>query len=376
MRVLHVGKYYPPVKGGMESVLRDLCEGLLDAGHEVAALVAHDGPDDRIEALDDAGRGVLVRCGAKGVVASQPITPSLLSHLRRFAGEWGPDVVHLHRPNPLAAAALLAVRGALPRDCVLALWHHSDVVRQRFGALLKVPLDRALLRACDGVCVSSAGLRDTSRELASVRDAVRVIPFGVDPGRWRVGDPGAHDGFLFVGRLVYYKGLDPLLDAARDEPRLHLRIAGDGPLRARLAERIADEGLGDRVALLGTLTDAELHDELARCRALVLPSSHGSETFGVVQLEAMATGVPVVSTRLGTGVAEVNRHEETGLTVTPGDAAALADAMRRLLDDPAAAVAWGRAGRARVEARYSRSGMIDALTDWYGELADIRGRGT
>jgi len=371
MKVLQIGKYYPPVKGGMESVLREQCLGLLAAGCRVTALVAASDPEDRVEALDAGGRGRLVRCGAATVLASQPITPSLLHHLRLDVQREPPAAVILHGPNPLAAAMLLAVRRCLPPRCALTVWHHADVARQRLGRRLVRPWTDALLRACDGVAVSSAALRDGSRELASVRDRVHVIPFGVDASRW---DPAARrDGgrFLFAGRLVYYKGLDLLLDAVARTPGAALDVVGDGPLAARLRSRVRDEGLADRVRLLGELSDAELDRLLATCRALVLPSDHGSETFGVVQLEAMAAGVPVVWTSLPTGAAGVGVPDVTGLRVPPGDGDALAAALARLHAEPALARALGDAGRRRVETEFDRGAMTRAILAW---LADLRAR--
>lgn len=373
MRILQIGKYYPPVKGGMESVLRELCEGLLDAGCEVTALTAALGPEDRVEALDARGRGRLVRCGAAAVAASQPVIPSLLHHLRREAALAPPDVVMLHGPNPLAAAVLLALRRGLPPACLLTVWHHADVARQRLGRRLVRPWTAALLRASDGVAVSSTALRDGSQELAAVRDRVEVIPFGVDPARWRPGDRADGGRFLFVGRLVYYKGLDLLLDAVARTPGAALDVVGDGPLAPRLRARVAAEGLADRVRLHGEVDDGALDRLLARARALVLPSDHGSETFGVVQLEAMAAGIPVIATALPTGAAAVGRDGETGLLVPPGDAAALAQALARLHAEPGTARAMGEAGRRRVETAFPRERMIAATLAWWAALRTRRG---
>lgn len=367
MRIIQIGKYYPPVKGGMETVLRDLCEGLADAGHEVAALVAADGGGDRRERLP--GGGELVRCGAPAVVASQPLALSLPHHLRALIERRRPHVVQLHGPNPLAAACLLALRHRLPPGALLTVWHHADVARQRLGRRFTRPLGRRLLAVCDGVCVSSTRLRDTSGELAPRRDAVEVVPFGLDPRRWSVAREGPGEGFLFVGRLVYYKGLEHLLDALHAAPAVRLRIVGDGPLRPRLAQRIAAEGLAERVSLLGERSDAELRDLYRDARALVLPSDHPSETFGVVQLEAMAAGLPVISTSLPTGVAGVNLPGTTGLQVPPGDAAALAAALRRLEAEPETARSLGEAGRAHVARHYHRDRMVGAVLAWYARLA-------
>jgi len=350
----------------MESVLGDLWEGLIAAGHEVTALVANLESGDSFESL--AQDGELIRCGATGVVASQPLTLSLPHHLRRILERDRPDVVQIHVPNPLGAACLLALRASLPDKCIVTVWHHADVTRQRVGRHLIRPVSRALLDLCDGVCVSSEALKNGSTELASCRDDVAVIPFGLDPQRWHAQLDRTGDEFLFVGRLVYYKGLDLLLDAVAQTPAARLTVVGDGPLRDHLRGRIRNEGLADRVALAGEVSDADVHSLLNTSRALVLPSDHSSETFGVVQLEAMASGLPVLSTSLATGVAGVNLHEQTGLQVPPGDSAALAAAMDRMIREPDMCLRWGRAGRSRVEDVYHRNRMVNVLVQWYEKL--------
>jgi glycosyltransferase involved in cell wall biosynthesis len=366
MKILQIGKYYPPVKGGMESVLRDLCEGLLDAGHEVTALVANLGSEDVHERL--AGRGELVRCGTTGVLASQPLTLSLLHHLRRVLCQEQPDVVQIHVPNPLGAACLLALKDSCPEHTVVTVWHHADVARQRVGRHLVRPLSRALLKMCDGVCVSSDALKASSTELAPCRDDVATIPFGLDPERWNIQRNSAGEELLFVGRLVYYKGLDLLLDAMKQVPDARLTIVGDGPLREHLADRIRIENLADRITLAGEVSDDEVKTLFSHARALVLPSDHSSETFGVVQLEAMAARLPVLSTSLGTGVAGVNVHETTGLQVPPGDGAALAAAITRIINEPENCLEWGRSGQARVVECFHRDNMVNALLSWYEDL--------
>ena len=200
-----------------------------------------------------------------------------------------------------------------------------------------------------------------------------VIPFGIDTARLqrtpevdamveRISARYPGPKVLFVGRLVPYKGLDVLLKAAQ-------RDAGhDADCRGRTARR-APQGPGRgrrpriRVQFLGHLTDKEIVANFHACDVFVLPSVTRAETFGVVQLEAMACGKPVVSTNLPTGVPWVNRHLETGLVVPPGDEDALAAALTTLVSDPAWSRRMGDRGQLRVHEEFTVAAMV-ARCSW------------
>ena len=367
MRILQIGKYHPPVKGGMETVLDLIGSGLSARGHELWSVAASRGGDSAADGTAEGGARV-IRCRSLATVASQPVSPSLPGVLKRVLREARPEIVTLHWPNPLAALALRWARRELPRDSRLTVWYHADITRQKLGAVLLRPLLSGLLDRADGIAVSTASLRDESTQLAGRGDRVEVIPFGIDTTDWDLPSHPGEGPFLFVGRLVYYKGLELLLDAMADVPDARLEIVGDGPLRDRLRARAEDPALRGRVRLHGELDDADLREVMSRCGALVLPSLRRSETFGLVQIEAMAAGLPVISTQLPTGVAEVNVHGRTGLLVPPGNRAALAGALRDVMRDPARARDWGDAGRARARDRFSHERMVDALERWYVAL--------
>ncbi len=172
---------------------------------------------------------------------------------------------------------------------------------------------------------------------------------------------------LFVGRLVPYKGLDVLLKAAQRVPATIL-IAGDGPLAEPLKAQAAAAGLGSRVQFLGHLTDKEIVANFHACDVFVLPSVTRAETFGVVQLEAMACGKPVVSTNLPTGVPWVNRHLETGLVVPPGDEDALAAALTTLVSDPAWSRRMGERAQLRVHEEFTVATMVARSSALYRDV--------
>jgi len=367
MNVLHVGKFYPPAPGGMERMVQSLCEGeraLIDS----RVLVANTVP----RTIRESWRGVpvtrIASLGAIGSVGVCPGFPFALAAADR-------DVTVLHEPNPLALVADFLTLGRGP----LVVWFHSEVVRSQWKYnLLYRPFLRRVLTRASRIVVSSPRLAEYARELADFREKCVVIPFGIDPDRLaatpdiqrRAEDiarryPGRR--LLFVGRLVPYKGVDVLIDAMAHVNATAL-ILGDGPLRDALQQRAGALGISNRVAFLGGLEDDEVVAHLHACDAFVLPSLTRQETFGVVQLEAMACGRPVISTDLETGVPWVNQHERTGLIVRPGDSRALADACSRLLGEAALRQKYGAAGRARVESEFTVAAMVKATTALYRDV--------
>ena len=358
--VVHAAKLYPPAGGGMETVLRDLCDGTAEDWNVrvVAANVRSETVRERCGDVD------VSRVAAFGQAASVPLCPSLPLELWRHRA----DCVVLHEPNPIAGTSLFLHTPA-PR---LVVWHHSDLVRPRwapptYGRIVQ----RALYRRADCVIVSSPALAAGSALIRHAR-RVAVIPFGITLERYEQVDavsrskadrvvaavPGPR--MLFVGRLVDYKGLEVLLDAM-GRCQGSLVIVGEGPLEGALRALVTEKRLGGRVLFAGRVSDADLPAFYQACDLFVLPSIVRTEAFGVVQIEAMAAGRPVVSTNLPTGVPWVNQDGISGLVVTPGDSVALGDALRRVLDDGALRRRLGEGARRRAQAMFSRERMVAAF---------------
>ncbi|MFT5232938.1 MAG: glycosyltransferase involved in cell wall biosynthesis [Candidatus Krumholzibacteriia bacterium] len=369
MKILHIGKYYPPFRGGMETALQNVSEGLLDAGHEVTVITAGETTLEQTETIAGpvSGRqGRLIRLGVNGVLFSQPVTADLIGAMRREVTHMNPDIVHVHLPNPLAAAAWEVLCGLLrqPRP-VLTVWYHADITRQKLGRHLVKPLLDLCLKRAAGICVAAKALRINSPVLQPFREKVSVVPFGIEEEPWLSVEPRRDGPFLFVGRLVPYKGVAVLLNAMAQDTISELVIVGDGPLKSSLVGRVHELGLNSRVTFAGTLDKEKIAAHLARAMALVLPSVDESEAFGLVQLEAMAAGVPVIATDLPTGVPEVGVAGETGFLVPPNDEDSLAKVLQEIQGDEGLRREMGEAGRRRFIARYSRVRMVDGLVDFY-----------
>jgi rhamnosyl/mannosyltransferase len=362
MHVLHVGKYYPPeYRGGLESVVVQLNDELVRRGVAVSCIVA--AADGRPRS--DVYRGArVVRARSWGTLLSQPLAPSLGRQVRGAPG----DVVHLHHPNPLGDLAVS--RDARP----LVVTQHSDVVRQRALWPLYGPVVRRALTRAAAITVGSQQLLRVSRELRGFEYKVRVVPFGIDPRRFELTPEvaaraeelrrawGERPVILSVGRLVRYKGFDVLLRAARGLDAAVV-IVGQGPEAPRLRALA-----GSNVRLAGSVGEVDLVAYYHACDVFCLPSVSIAEAFGIVLLEAMSCGKPLVTTTLPTGVSAVNRDGRTGLAVPPGDSGALRDALRELLSDRTLREAMGRAAREVLEAEYSAALMGERYLNLYREV--------
>lgn len=371
MRILHVAKYYPPAFGGMETAVASMAEGVAAKGHEVVVLVhAEDGDTTP---RHPAPGVTVIRAPYRLAVGTMAISLSYACLYRKWRN-WA-DVVHVHAPNPVAD---LLIALWPPKAPIVITWH-TDIVRQKRLKHVVAPFAHALCRRAAAIHCSAEFVRRHSTFLPPYLGKTKVIPFGlsVDAFIKAATDNATQEATraarggryaLAVGRLVYYKGFDVLLHAVAELPDLRLVIIGEGPMRADLEGMIATLGLGSRVSLLGSVSDADLAAHYAAADLFVLSSTHRSETFAFVQVEAMAAGLPVINTNLPTGVPDVSLDGITGITVPPGDQKALAEALHRLWTDSALRARLGAAGRERAVTVYSAPAASERFTELYETL--------
>jgi rhamnosyl/mannosyltransferase len=379
--VLHVYKdFYPPVLGGIEKCIHWMCDAtreVFDPRVLVAARATR-----TTDTVEDGIR--VVRVGCWGRVLSAPIAPGFGAWLRRLDA----DILHFHMPNPTGELAWLASRRRLRGRLVVT--YHSDIVRQRLTGLLYGPLQQRFLRGARVIMPTSEAYLHTSATLAPHHARCRVVPLGVPLAGLAESDGSRIFGaeirrraagrvaVVFLGLLRYYKGLPFLIEAMRVLPEsVCLFIGGDAPAgraeeRAELERQVAEAGLGDRVTFLGALNDAEAVGLRRAGDIFCLPSHLRGEAFGLTQIEAMACGLPVVSTDLP-GVSEVNRAGETGLVAPPGDARALAEALGTLSRDETLRRQLGEAARRHAEEVYSAEAMGRRLIAVYEECLKSEG---
>ncbi len=374
LRILQVNKLYYPVTGGIERVVQQLAEGLSE-DTDTKVLVCR----SKGKTVTEIVNGVEVyRAGSLGVVSSLPLSVSFLWKFRKMSKDR--DIVQIHLPFPLAdlACLLSGYHGKV------VLWWHSDIVRQKKMMKLYRPLMNWMLRRADVIIVATEGHINGSLYLEPYREKCVVIPFGVEKrieekaNLWFQEEikkiPEHTIRFLFVGRFVYYKGCRVLLEAfakvAADNPELRLDLVGSGSMERELKDLTEKYGLTEKVFFHSNVGDEELIEYFQACDVFVLPSIARSEAFGLVQIEAMAFGKPVINTNLPSGVPYVSIDGVTGLTVPPDHVEELAAAMRYLAEHPKEREQMGQRARKRMTERYRMDTMLTCVYQLYEKLAE------
>jgi rhamnosyl/mannosyltransferase len=368
MHVLYIYKDYPPILGGIEVHVRDLAEGMVARGHQATVLVTN--TINRTIVEHPVPGLTIIRAARIAHAASTPLSPAMLIWARRLR----PDVVHMQFPYPPGDLAALAVPGHPP----LIVSYQSDIVRQRTLLLAYQPLLQHTLKRAARIITSSPNYMQTSPFLRPHAGKCVVISPAVDVERFngnstaraqdwreRYVAPG-QTAILFVGRLRYYKGLHFLIEAMpRIDQQTILLIGGDGPERTNLEQLALRYGVRERIHFLGEIPEPELAALYHAADLFVLPSHLRAEAFGIVQTEALASGLPIISTELGTGTSYVNLNQQTGLIVPPADPEALALAINMLAADPDLRRSYGEAGRQRARALFSIPVMLEKVEQLY-----------
>ena len=377
MRVTMINKYYPPHLGGVEVSLERLSTALAERpGFDVRAIVANEGREDVVETIDGVE---ITRVGRLLAYSSTPIAPGMSRTIRRAStGPTPTDLFHLHFPYPWGEMAWLRSGTRVPS----VVTYHSDIVRQKRMLAAYRPFLRRFLDKVDLVIVSAPPMVEHSPFLSEVAEKCRFVPFGIpveqfDPRPETValadGMRASHERpiVLFVGRLVYYKGADVLVRAMRHVDA-DLVMIGRGPLASELRELAVAHGVSGRITWIPGVSGAELAAWYRAASVFCLPSVAPSEAYGLVQLEAHASGTPVVCTNLPTAVPWVNEDGVTGLVVPVGDAEALGEALSKIVGDRTLRDTLGSNAEKRARAEFTVKVMTDKTIDVYEELLGAR----
>lgn len=371
IKILQVNKLYYPEIGGVEKTLQQISEGLNNYSDiDLKVLACQKKGFGKVEKIN----GVEVhRAGSLGVVSSVPISFSFLWKFRKLSKDR--DIVQFHLPFPLGdlACLLSGYKGK-----VVISWH-SDVVKQKRWMILYRPIMKHFLRRADLILIGAQGIAKGSKYLEKFLKKCKVLPFAIEDhilvssGEYLLEHGYERENqetkFLFVGRLVYYKGCSVLLEAmAKMRDASILTIIGSGSLESDLKHQCHNLGIEGQVEFLGNVSPEKMKRCYEEADVFVLPSVERSEAFALVQLEAMAYGLPVINTNLPSGVPEVSVHMETGLTVEPNDENGLAMAMDWMCCHHEERNLMGQRARERVEKMYTQRDMISNLLAVYCDL--------
>lgn len=290
------------------------------------------------------------------------------------------DIVHIHLPNPSAILAGLLL--AFFRVKMIVHWH-SDIIDQKYLYKLIRPFEQMLLRRVDKIICTSDIYMKNSLPLKKWQSKCVIVPLGISDPFTSVRANDEKDDLLrkkffskqilFVGRLVPYKGLSHLIRAmSLLDTSFSLIIAGDGPLAEELNELILSEELSHRVHMMGEISDQQKYHLMQESGLFVLPSVTKNEAFGIVLLEAMAAGTPVISTKItgsATGVVNVNRH--TGFVVEPGNIHEMAESIAEIFSEYSKYCAFSNHSREHYLTHYQTSTVNPMVEKIYQDVSVV-----
>ncbi len=386
IRVTHLGKYYPPAPGGIESHVQTLAKAQAGLGAKVSVVCVNHGdqadahvqrqPFAATRTISSSDELVhLTRLGRRASVARFDICPDLISRMDQLKPD-KTDVIHLHVPNPTMLLALAVKRPRVP----LVISYHSDIIRQKLLVHALRPIERSVFGRAARIFSDSPPYAQGSTFLKKYSRKLDVLPLGIDLEPYLKPSPTAmalarrlqceHGTplWLSVGRLVYYKGVPNALQALRQVPG-KLLVLGTGPLEADWRRMATDVGVANRTIWMGYRSFEEVVAAYHAATALWFPSNARSEGFGLVQVEAMASGCPVINSAIpGSGVSWVSRHEQTGLTVPMNAPEELATAANRLLNESGLRERLAAGARARACQEFDHRLMAERCLRTYRSI--------
>lgn len=372
MKILQFGRFYPPSTGGIETVIYTLTE-MLNQIPTVQCDVLCSNLDYSYQE-EHLNNYIIYRTKTFGIYFSTSITIQMIFKLRAIIDQY--DIIHVHLPDPMANLALFFTN--TQKQKIVLHWH-SDIIKQKKLLKLYEPLQRWLMNKADRIIASTPKYIDESKYLQSYKNKCLSIPYGIDPSRLQYDTYAVEHikhnyhgrKIIFsLGRLVYYKGFEYLIHAAKYLSNDYcILIGGTGPLEDKLKKMIIDNNITNKVFLLGKIDDENLGNFYQACDLFCLPSIVKAEAFGIVQIEAMSFSKPVVATKIkGSGVDWVNKDEISGINVECRNPKALADAFVQICEDKYTYQAYCSRAQERFSSMFNADTMITKTFSLYNDL--------
>lgn len=370
MKIGIINKFFPPKIGGIEYHARLLAENLSNFSEieKIEILVANETNTTSIENFNH--KTTVKRLANWKTISSTPIAPTFIREIKKM----DVDLFHFHFPYPFGDFSWLLAGDQRP----YIITYHSDILRQKFLNHFYGPIRDCFFKRARCILASSPQLLENSPVLKKFKNKVEIIPLGICPDKFTSKDIqirgvqlrkrfSPQPIVLFVGRFVYYKGVEVLIRAFRDIDA-NLIMIGKGPLESSLMELVKKNGIDEKVFFFSDIDDQELTTFFNICDIFVLPSIATTEAYGLVQLEAHACGKPVISTNLLSGVPFVNEHGKTGLIVEPNDIQGLNKAMKTLVHDQKLREKLGRQAQIRMLREFTDVQMSEKIFKIYKSI--------
>jgi glycosyltransferase involved in cell wall biosynthesis len=366
MKVLHLGKFCPPNEGGIEIFSFDLLEALNKKGIKADLLCFGENTRE-----DSYNCFRFFACNMNLKLNSAPLSYDYIKTFRKIVKHY--DIIHVHSPNPLAEILTLIT------DKKVIIHWHSDIVRQRISYFFYRPIQQKVLKKADKIIATSPQYLETSKQIKNFKDKAIVIPVGLNPKRLKIKEQDLREFdkikekinnkrvVLAVGRLIEYKGFEYLVEASQFlKDDTVVLIAGRGPLYGTLKNKIEKLNLKDKILLLGRVNNVSVY--MKNCDLFCLPSVSRNEAFGLVLVEALYFGKPLVTTSVeGSGMNYVNKHNETGLVVPPKNSKALAEAINTILSNEKLYEKFSRNALERFK-EFEIDSIADKIINLYQEV--------
>lgn len=370
MKIIQLSKFYKPYFGGVESVVADISEGLHCINKDVEVVACCKDGHSRNQLVDS----VNVHYSKEWFSFSS--TSFSLDYVRKVFDLCSRDnIFHVHLPNPLANFAILMAYLFKNREIRIIVHWHSDIIKQKKLLKLYAPLMNWLLEKAETIIVTSQRYLDASEQLSKFKNKCVVIPIGIDSISSLVCQDKVdsiknlykNKKIVFsLGRHIYYKGFEYLIESARDLDNAVVIIGGSGPDTEKYKQLIIDNGVSDKVFLIGRIEDSELPSYFAAADVFCFPSTEKSEAFGVVQLESMSVSTPVVSSEIiGSGVPWVNKNNVSGLIFEPKSVVALSKCLNIILTDDDLRADLSNGALSRFNSLFVKEKMISKINDVY-----------
>jgi len=355
MKILQINKFYYPKIGGIETVVKNIYDWVNNDFINIDILACND--TYKREIIKDKNN-YIYKSKTINILFGMPISIDLFKIFFKIKNNY--DLFLIHYPFPLSAILSFFI----PKN-KLIIYYHCDIVRQKFLNFILSPLINRSLKKSKNIIVSSKNILENSSVIKKYKEKCIVIPFVIDYKSNGEDEENAskikekykdNKLLLSVGRLVYYKGFDYLIKAI---PLIeaNLLIIGAGPKEKELGELIVKLKLENKVSIIPPKKN--LKPYFMAADLFVFPSIEKSEAFGIVQLESMASGTPIVNTYLETGVEEVSINEKTGLTVNPKNSEELANAINKIISNEDLIYKYGKNAKKRYSEFFTKEKFIE-----------------
>lgn len=372
MKVLHIGKYYAPIEGGIEAINHTIVEALKDNETQQRVISFNSKNMSVEEDIDDT---CIVRTASLGVVASQPLSLKYLTEMRRAINMFQPDIIHFHYPNPLGAIFL---RLSIEKHNKLIVHWHSDIVAQKKILPLLRPIENWLLKRADVIIATSPLYAKTSEPLLHWSSKIKVIPCSINENNFILNNEdkkaikeikiqyGNKPIIFFIGRHVEYKGIEFLLKAEKEvQSDCVFIIAGKGPLTETLKSKYNSE----RIKWIGRISNEQIRRMMHAATLFAFPSITKNEAFGIALAEAMYCDLPAITfTIQDSGVNWVCPNNECGIEIENGNYLKYAKAIDALIENDDKRLLLAQNAHNRVVEKFTTESVTPRYVDLYREL--------